>query len=75
MRCFPGWGFSACAAGYLASLIWPSTPAYDSKWDAFCTWCMEMYIDPIHPSIGFLADFLVYLQVDKLLQGCNFNRP
>ena len=44
--------------GYAGSAL--TTQVYDRKWSLYCTWCTERQIDPIHISIGDLADFCLH---------------
>ena len=55
-------GFSAKAASLIARAKRPSTSTvYDAKWKIFSNWCVERKIDPRRPSLGKVADFLIYL--------------
>ena len=55
-------GFSQEAASLIAKAKRPSTSAvYDAKWTVFTRWCLRRRVDPLHPSLGKVADFLIFL--------------
>ena len=59
-------GFSKKAASLIAQAKRPSTSkVYDAKWTVFTDWCHRRKIDPLHPSLGKVADFLVFLFEEK----------
>ena len=59
-------GLSGRAADLAASYLRPSsTRLYQSHWRTFTSWCREHGLDPLHPSIAVMADFLVHLHEDK----------
>ena len=55
-------GFSSKAAGFIAQAKRPSTSSvYDAKWRIFTDWCVRRKVNPLRPSLGKIADFLIYL--------------
>ena len=60
--------FSSRVASIIAKARRPSTSTvYEAKWREFTSWCSTRKIDPIHPSIRHIADFLVFLFESKKL--------
>ena len=55
-------GFSSKAATLIAKAKRPSTSTvYDAKWKVFTSWCLRRKVDPLRPSLGKVADFLIHL--------------
>ena len=62
-------GFSDEVATIIEAPQRRSTRAvYESKWTVFVRWCEENKVDFRSPSIKHIADFLLYLFQEKLLQ-------
>ncbi len=60
--------FSPQVASLIAKARRSSTSTvYNAKWKIFSNWCCQREIDPVHPSIQQIADFLAFLfEVQKL---------
>lgn len=56
-------GFSVNSAKRIAQPQRPSTTdIYESKWRVFANWCSKSTLDPLHPTIQAVTDFLVHLK-------------
>ena len=59
-------GFSDKAASFIAKAKRPSTCAvYNAKWKFLTDWCVRRQVDPLHPPLGKVADFLIFLFEEK----------
>ncbi len=65
-RSLHGRGFSEDVASFVVgSTRQSSRQCYDGKWAIYMDWCDRRKIDSLSPSVGELADFLIFLFKDR----------